>query len=321
MATSVYGVPLINIEGETKTLSTTAGFVALEPGFHEVKMYCAAQWRLALVPKLARVKYYNATSYTDYTAQATDGSSSTHVPLDAMATTHYLYLGVTAPTRGFYFDIGSNPNAENRTLDFEYLYDCAKPGYFKITGTGSGTMTVGETVTETDAADAATGVTATLVYYNSAYIIIKDVSGGSPHLTTGYDWDGSAQSCNNVTAIDPVAPGTGYFTDVASDTDGTDSTGTLAIDGLYYFTLPSVVRGALTGIDGDPLYWYRFAPSGALSATVDINEIIPAYKNTNYGYMEPGMEYQFSINTTQCGGFEIAASSGTPTLDISWVLH
>ncbi len=251
MSSSVYGAPLEVIEGETKALSTAAGYVAVKPGFHEVKMYCASQWRLALSPKLLHVLYYNASTYTEYVTQATDRLSTTHVPLDAMAATHYLYLGTTEPIIGAFFDIGTNVNAETATLDVEYCSTAVAPG-------------------------------ATIA-----------------------------------------------FTDVAGDSDGTDSTGnstgaTLGQDGVYTWTLPAVVRSTL-GTATAPLYnrcyWMRFKPSAALSTTVDINEIIPVYQNANYGYMEPGMEYQFAINTAKIGGFVVLATAGTPTLDISWIKH
>jgi len=316
MASPIYGVPLIDLKGESQALSTTAAHILVEPKFHEVKMYCASQWRLGLAPRLARVKYYNASTYSDYTAQATDKVAATHVPLDGMLATHYLYLGVTDPTRGFYFNVDdTNKNDEAATLDWEYLYDVATVGYLKLTGTISGALTVGETVT-----GQTSGATATLVESGATYIVVKNVS--TAQFAIGEDVDGASQTCDDVTAIDPVAKGTGYFTDVASDTDGTDSAGdTLKQDGLYSFTLPSVVRGALAGVDNEMLYWYRFKPSATLSATVDLVDIIPAAAATTYGYMEPGMEYQFSFDTTKCGGFEVVASSGTPTLDTTWVRH
>lgn len=317
MASPIYGIPLTKIEGETKALSTTAGFVLLKPTYHEVKMYCASQWRIGLAPHLARVKLYTGSAYVDYTSQATDRVDTTHVPLDGMTTSKYLYLGVTEPTRGFYFNVdGTNKNDEAATLDWEYMYDIAQPGsYFKLTGTVSAALTVGETIT-----GSVSGATGVAVYDDgSTYLVVKTVSGA---FALAENAAGATQACNTITAIDRVATGTGYFTDVAGDSDGTNSVAdTLKQDGLYYFTLPSVVRGALAGVDNESLFWYRFKPSATLSTTVDLVDIIPAAANTDYGYMEPGMEYQFSFSTTMCGAFEILASAGTPTLDISWVKH
>jgi len=251
MGTGITGEPLFALEGETKALATTAGYIAVKPHWHEVKMYCESQWRLALSPALMHAIYYDASAgtYADYTTIATDRLSTTHVPLDAMdnAPADYLYLGFSNPVLGVYVDIGTNANANTATLDVEY--------------------------------------------------------------------------CS--TAV----PGTIAFTNVASDSDGTDSGGaTLAVDGVYTWTLPgsSWVRSTL-GTSSAPLYskcyWIRFTPSADLSATVDLNNIIPVYQNTTYGYMEPGVEYQFSLRETLCGGFVVTATAGTPTLNITWVKH
>lgn len=249
MAQSIYGVPLKAMEGETKALSTTAGYLAIKPGFSEVKMYCATAWRLALSPKLLHALYYAAAAgtYTEYVQLVTDGSSSTHMPLDAMLTTDIVYLGTRAPVLGFYIDVGTNVNAVTATLDVEY--------------------------------------------------------------------------CSTAVALGATIA----FTDVAGDSDGTTSGGkTLAQDGVYTFTLPSIVESYL-GTYATPrftkCYWIRFKPSAQLSATLDLNEIIPVYKNANYAYMEAGQEYQFSIDQADVGGFVVLATSGTPTLNVSWIRH
>ena len=243
MATPVNSSPIKKVYGETVSLTTTAKHILFRPDYHEVLLYCPTAFRMGLAPRLARVKYYDAsaTTYTDYTAQATDRDDTTHVPLDAMATGDYLYLGFTNPVRGFYVNMGSNVNSNAATLDVEY--------------------------------------------------------------------------CSAISA------GSGTFTDVAGDSDGTTSGGaTLAQDGLYSFTLPAVTRGAITALDSTPLYWYRFAPSAALSATVDLVDIVPACDTTNYGYMEAGINYQFSLNTVRCGAFEFDHTS-SDTLNITWIQH
>lgn len=317
MASSVFGVPLLSIEGETKTLSTSAGYVAVKPNFHEVKMYCASQWRLALSPALMHAIYYNGTTYTEYVQSVTDRLSATHMPLDGMTTSHYVYLGTSEPVLGFYFDIGTGVQAEAATLDVEYCYDGADASYKKITGTVSAALTVGETVT-----GATSAATATVVYSGADYIVVKSVS-GTP--VVGETFAGATQNISATTAIttnDTLA----FFTDVAGDDDATDNPAgtTLAIDGAYVFTLPAVKSSRL-GTLNVPLfsqcYWIRFTPSATLSDPTDINEIIPIYQNANYGYMEPGMEYQFSVSTPRCGGFVVLATAGTPALDISWVKH
>jgi hypothetical protein len=250
MAREITAAPLKALEGATLALSTTADYIAVKPGWHEVKMYCATQWRLALSPALVHCLYYlaSAGTYTEYKTQATDGLSTTHVPLDAMATGDYLYMGFSEPALGVYIDVGTNAQANAATLDVEYCSTAVAQG-------------------------------ATLA-----------------------------------------------FTDVAGDSDGTTSGGAaLAIDGVYTWTLPSAWVRSTLGTYATPTYtkcyWIRFAPSATLSAAVDLNEIIPVYQNVNYGYMEPGLEYQFTFEPSRCGGFVVKATAGTPTLDYSWIKH
>jgi len=315
MATATMGSPIKKLYGEQASLTTTALHLGFMPDYHEVLMYCTSNWRMGIAPKLACVKYYNGSTYTDYTSYATDRSSSTHIPLDGMTSAHYLYLGVTAPTRGFYSTVGSNVQDVAATLDMEYMYDVSDGSYLKLTGTLSAGFTVGETVNQ-----ATSLASAVVVYSGSGYITVKTVTGS---ISISYTLTGasSGSTCSALTAIAPVAVGTGYFTDVANDVDGTNSVAdTLKISGLYAFDLPSVVRGALAGISNQPLYWYRFAPSTTLTNPTDIAELWPACDTTNYAYMEGGISYQFALNTAMCGAFEFDHTS-TGTLDISWIQH
>jgi len=249
--TPIFGSPIKEIEGETASLTTTASYLLKNPTFHEVKLYCASQWRMALSPALLHCVYYSASggTYTEYKTQAIDRDSTTHVPLDAMATGDYLYLGISEQVLGFYFNLDvTNLNANAATLDMEY----------------------------------------------------------------------------SSTAV----PGTLAFTDVAgTDSDGTNTgTETLSQDGVYTWgTSPgtSWVQTTL-GTKAAPLYskcwWIRFKPSATLSATIDIIDLIPVYENANYSYMEPGVEYQFSLNVAKVGGFVLLGTT-TSTLDISWIKH
>lgn len=245
MATATFSSPIKKVYGETVSLTTTPSHLLFRPDYHEVMFYCPSSWRMGLAPKLQVVSFYSdsASSYTNYSAEATDRDDSTHVPLDGMTSSDYLYLGFTDKVRGFYFNIdGTNKNDNAATLDMEYC---------------------------------------------------SAISGG-----------------------------VGTFTDVSADSDGTDSAGdTLKQDGLYSFTLPSVVRGAISAIAPlEQLYWYRFAPSATLSATVDVIDIIPAMDTTNYAYMEAGTSYQFSLNLVQCGAFEFDHTS-SDTLNVTFIRH
>jgi hypothetical protein len=251
MSTAVYGAPLEVEEGETLSLTTTPQYLAVKPGFKEVKMYCASQWRVAHSPRLAHVLYYAASAgtYTDYIAEATDKSTATHVPLDAMPDTDYLYLGFVEPSLGFYAVIDStNKNDVAATLDVEYSSTAVAQG-------------------------------ATLA-----------------------------------------------FTDVTGESDGTDVSGdTLKQSGVYTWTLPSAWKRTTLGTFDKPLYgqcyWIRFCPDATLSTEIDIQSIVPVYQNANYGYREPGIEYQWTINVAKTGGFVLLATAGNPTLDITWIRH
>lgn len=316
MAQDTFGSPIKKIYGEQASLTTTALHLGFRPNYHEVLMYCPSAWRMGLSPRLARVKFFDGatSSYTDYTLQANDRDTTTDVVLDAMATNDYLYLGFTENTRGFYFTMdGTNKNVNNVSLDMEYLYDVSGPGYKTLTGTVSGAMTVGETIT-----GSVSGATGIHVYDNgSTTLVIKTITG---RFAIGENAAGASQACNTLTVIEPTGTGTGYFTDVGGDSDGTDSSGSLAQSGLYAFTLPATVRGAITAIGAEPLYWYRFAPSGAFSANVQVNMIYAATDTVNYGFMEAGISYQFSLNVAQSGAFEFDHTA-SDTLDITWIRH
>lgn len=314
-AQATFGSPIKKMYGETVSLTTTAAHLNYRPTYHEVLLYCPTKWRMSLTPKLASVLKFAGTTFTaDYTAEALDRDDTTDVILDAMAATDWLYLGVTEPVRGFYFDMdASNVNSEAADLDWEYCYDVSAPGYLKLTGTVSGALTVGETVTgQTSSA------TATFVYDDgSTYIIVKDNAGGSFQI--GEDVDGLSQTCDNLTAI-VEDTGTGFFLNVDGDYDGTKNTQTLDQDGLYRFDLPAVVRGRVVALSQQQLYWYRFAPTIPLSAGVQVNQIVAANEDTDYGYFEAGVNYQFSLNIAQTGGFEFDHLA-SDTLNITWIMH
>ena len=249
MATATWDKPLVAEEGDTLTFGDgTLHYTAFRPGFDGVIMWCDTAWRRALCPAIVHVLYYDtsAGTYTSYKTEATDGVSTTHVPLDAMATGDYLYIGLSEPALGLYFDMGSNVNANDVTLDMEYSTTAVAQG-------------------------------ATLAW-----------------------------------------------TDVSGDSDGTDDSGSLAQDGVYTWTLPTNWVKTTLGTRAVPLYsrcyWVRFCPSGALSAAVDVNEIIPVYKNTNYSYMEASTSYVEQLNTVRNGGF-ITTGTNTKILHITWLKH
>ena len=142
---------------------------------------------------------------------------------------------------------------------------------------------------------------------------------GTTEPTRGFYIDLHATNLNaNAASLDVEYWNGTAWTDVAGDSDGTlTGTETLSADGLYAFTLPASIQYSVNGVTA---HWIRFKPSATLSATIDVQNIIPAADTTSYGYMEPGMEYQFSLNRNEVGAFEFDHAS-TGTLDISWIMH
>ncbi|MFA5401563.1 MAG: hypothetical protein WC359_14025 [Dehalococcoidia bacterium] len=245
MATRTYDAPLSDMQCEAAiTLSSTVpGYLNVIPGYRGVKLYCASDWKLLLTPRIHRVFYYAAAgTYTDYTSEAIDKSTTTHVPLDAMAADDYLYIGCKEQFLGLYFNIGTNVNAETATLDVEYWKTQATPAWADVTG----------------------------------------------------------------------------------DADGTDSTGTstgatLEQDGVYTWTLPS--DWIMNTVNGKEAYWIRFCPSTALSATVDVLEMMAVHKNTNYAWMEGGMVEAFNFDDDKVGGIQYLSVDSTPTLHVTWLKY
>ncbi len=152
------------------------------------------------------------------------------------------------------------------------------------------------------------------------YFAIDSSNKNATTATLDVEYSSTTEVANH---YPPTAIG---FTDVTGDDDGTDSTGTetgntLEQSGVYVWTLPTAwVRSSLTGVTSQLLYWIRFRPSATLSATIDLDHIIPVYQNTNYAYFEAGTEYQFSLNQDKVGAFTLLGTASS-TLDISWVRH
>lgn len=249
MAIATFEKPVIAEEGEQASLTTTASYLLFKPNFDAVTLYSASAWRLAFSPALLNCLYYDASAgtYTNYKTEATDRVSTTHVQLDAMPTTDYLYLGFSEPALGIYIKVDdTNKNTNTATLDVEYCSTAVAPG-------------------------------ATIA-----------------------------------------------FTDVAGDSDGTSASATLTQNGVYTWTLPTAwVRSSL-GTAGVPLYgvcyWLRFCPSATLSATVDLVDIIPVYKNDNYAYKEASVTYVYSIAPSENSGFVLKGTT-TQTLNVDWLKH
>lgn len=122
MSQATFGVPIKELYGNSKSLdSSTAVYIRFPPKYHETLLYCASDWKLLLNPKIQHVIFYDDSegTYTSYTTEATDGDSSTHVQLDLMTASDYLYILTNSPIKGLDIDVG-NANGTTTTLDMEY---------------------------------------------------------------------------------------------------------------------------------------------------------------------------------------------------------
>jgi len=322
----VHGSAIKARYGESVSLTTTAKHLLFRPDYHEVKAWCASAYRVGIAPKLAAVVFYDASaeSYIDYSAEAIDRNDSNVVTLSSMTSSDYLYLGVAAPTRGFYFNVVATNSTATTTGTIQYMYDIANSGnYWTLTGTVSAALTVGETLT-----GGTSGATGTVVYDDgSTYVVVKNVTGMFELAETA---SGASQNISAITAIAQTHTGNPYFTAVASGSDGTSGSTALDQDGLYSFTLPSVVSGAIVPDDviipndtnvnllRKGLYWYRYSVDKTLDSSVTAADIIPACADTNYGYAQAGIVENYSINTHLCGAFEFD-HTGTGTLYLDWL--
>jgi len=335
MATEVKGSGLTRSEGQTQALSTTALCVAVKPGFDGIELYCSDTVRYSQGPKLVQALYYTGSSgvYTDVTTLATDRTGP--VTLNSMATADALCLCLSDPTRGIYYDV-TNTNGNAATQVITYTYDVAEADYIKITGTLSGTFTVGETVTSTfDGVFAALpSATGTVVYDGSTYLVVKASAGNRWFTETALDamatehggvsdqtitGSTSGETVTAVTAVAQATIGTNYWTSL-SGTDGTIAVAgkTLGQDGLVTWTTPT--DWVASKLDGSYQhgYWVKWSPSGALDSSVTVVGIIPAAYGTAYAYLIGGLSRNQRFNRAHVGGYELIALSGTPTAYINW---
>jgi len=138
---------------------------------------------------------------------------------------------------------------------------------------------------------------------------------------------------NNVTL-------TGYYNNPEgwtniSLTDGTNSSGTLAVDGAITWAVPSDWRPAKMSdlfpnaslinlsreVQDNSLYVVRFQVSGAVDGAVTLNMIAPLGDIATYpqGYFQADTDYEFNINRDEVGGIEYYETVGSKTLTITYV--
>ncbi len=116
-----------------------------------------------------------------------------------------------------------------------------------------------------------------------------------------------------------------------SATDGTNSSGTFAVDGLIYWTVPTTwpatkLSDIYPGLafyayyTGVPLYWTRWVVSAALTNPTTLNSMVAANRSTAYMELVPGQTYSEKINHAVIGGIgcvEALTDAGTANLIVN----
>lgn len=139
------------------------------------------------------------------------------------------------------------------------------------------------------------------------YVDVHDANGNDVELDAYYD--------------------NGSWTD-ASVTDGTDSSGCFAIDGVVSWTPSSTWRQAVhsfTLADGTTKkvegYGMRFHVTGALDSDTNIYRVIPLVYTTTYtgAYLQASTTYVFSVNPELVGSIHGIRVSGDSTAMVTFI--
>lgn len=131
---------------------------------------------------------------------------------------------------------------------------------------------------------------------------------------------GTANSVNTTFDEEYSSPGGGWTNLPASISDGTDSSGTLAQNGLYTWGLPSA--WVPVSVNGSAiLYFTRFIPGSTLTAGTSIDGLITINKGTDYAYFPAGSTKDLNIDEDLVGGLQFLAASGTPTVYVNHIYY
>ena len=131
---------------------------------------------------------------------------------------------------------------------------------------------------------------------------------------------GIGATVNAVTATLDVEYWNGDWTDVGSDSDGTNSgSATLAQDGLYTWTLPTDWKSASVGNDVNSWFYIRFSPSATLTAKTGIDTLISINKAADYIRWQATAPQDFNYDEDKVGGLQFLAVAGTPTVYVNHI--
>ncbi len=97
--------------------------------------------------EIGQAKVFNTTTYQDYSDEAKDDDPTTVVVLDALATTHFFYVGFTEAVQGFHIRIpGTKENGTVSVLTVKYWTGTA---WAAVTALNDGTAEGGATFAQT----------------------------------------------------------------------------------------------------------------------------------------------------------------------------
>jgi len=107
-----FTAPVRKFYGESKTTATTRIATTIPTGTHSIITNCSGDWRMQLAPPLILCckTADNEVTFTDYTTEATDKSTSTSVTLSSLNTAangNYWYVFCKEPFGGIWVDVDS----------------------------------------------------------------------------------------------------------------------------------------------------------------------------------------------------------------------
>lgn len=333
MSTATFGSPIREMIGDAVsplTLATTvpttntSHLVEVQPGYHEVVLYCPNQWKLLLTPKMKHCILYNASTYVDYIARMVDKAVTPVLTLSSMTTTWALYFGFPDQVSGLAWDMTAAVNGNAQLATIYYWKDATVDAWADTSATDN-TVSGGKTLAQDGTMTWSVPTDEIPVTFQGSFSgTIADGTGactGSPvTLVEGVNTI-TVTTLGNFTVTLPAgmtgiaAGGTAVLT--SSPVSLVAGAQTIATSSIGTITLTLITDVPRT----EPLYWYKMLVDGALDSATTVERVLGINKSTNYTLMEPGMSYMFSVNTDKVGALQALSVANTPALDIGWVKH
>ena len=141
--------PVTRMEGEAISPGTSRAFGNFTPRprwANQMRFACSGDCDYLLTPEIRKVWFYDAsaTTYTDYTDEATDKSGATHVTLSDMTSSDYLYIGFDDVVTGIAVYVDAVNGTGSRTMAIYYLHLATWTDASVTDGTASGGATLAQ---------------------------------------------------------------------------------------------------------------------------------------------------------------------------------